>query len=355
MFDPDRPARAPRPSLSPLRCGVLVAAALSSLTSFVGPRPALGQEPLLEALRARTSSEAVTLGMLLQVVGSLGLEDDPGTPDRFEVANARLSLRGRLDGGWSYFVQTAFTSSPALLDLRIAYAPAGSPVTVSVGRFKTPLSREFLTAASAIDFVDRSRVVRAFAPGRQVGAAVELTAADGWRLSTGLFSGADQNHSASRALGLLRLEREQMSVAGGRLSVGASAAFGDDGAVLPRGVEGGFAGSGRIFQGDLRWTRGLWLVASDVLSGRFDPAEPGAPTRTGRGGHITVGLPVSERSQALVRVDRIEPLGGPTSDLIVLGWNVWPTAATEVQINWLAPLDEHAGRHRLVVNVQIGF
>jgi hypothetical protein len=79
-----------------------------------------------------------------------------------------ILLSGSLDGDFDYFLQTNFAASPSILDARVGWT-ASEQFGVWAGRFKTPVSAELLTFAGSLDFVNRSRMVEALAPGRQMG------------------------------------------------------------------------------------------------------------------------------------------------------------------------------------------
>jgi hypothetical protein len=65
---------------------------------------------------------------------------------------------------------------------------------------------------------------------------------------------------------------------------------------------------------------------------------------------------VAENHQVLVRWDRYRSVvAGVPDDALVLGYNVWPTSASEVQVNAIVPMRDSGEPYRIVVNFQIGF
>ena len=63
-------------------------------------------------------------------------------------------------------------------------------VRIDVGQFKSPFSYEFLTPSQSIDFVNRSQVVTALAPGRQLGAQIGFEWSEGrYGARVGVFNG----------------------------------------------------------------------------------------------------------------------------------------------------------------------
>ncbi|NIP78344.1 MAG: hypothetical protein GWN82_11320, partial [Gemmatimonadetes bacterium] len=49
--------------------------------------------------------------------------------------------------------------------------------------------------------------------------------------------------------------------------------------------------------------------------------------------YLTAGYMVREMRQILLRWDRYEAPGQDADDMLVLGFNAWPTGATEIQLN----------------------
>ena len=72
--------------------------------------------------------------------------------------------------------------------------------------------------------------------------------------------------------------------------------------------------------------------------------------------YVTVGWHVEANHQILARWDRYRAVAASEADdAIVSGYNVWPTSASEVQVNGIFPLRDSVMPYRLVVNFQIGF
>lgn len=309
------------------------------------------QEPSLEALRELFQRPELTLGMLVQAVLDPGLD---GAPAAAQVAAARLRLSGVLDGGFRYDLQTNFAASPSLLDARVGWSPNAS-FAVDAGRFKTPFSREFLTYAGSIDFVDRARVVSALAPNRQVGVRLSGRLDEYVTWAAGGFTGSSNSVPGEPLLGVFRLEGSGMEAGeDALLSLGGQVAFGRDGAI-GRGVGGNtFRGDGLLVGLDGRFTSGALLLAGEYIRGDWEPSFGGDGDADGL--YLTAGWHLEDDHQVLVRWDRYRSVtAAEADDAIVLGYNVWPTGASEIQVNGVFPLRDSALPYRLVVNFQLGF
>ncbi len=317
-------------------------------------------DPLLQQLVQTFQRDYLTIGALFQTVADGQIERTAPGENGFSVANFRLRVLGELDNGFGYLLQTNFTGAPAILDARMSYRFHPS-VRVMVGQFKSPFSAEFLTYAGSIDFVNRAQAVTALAPGRQIGAQAEWRH-DALGISAGVFNGNATVVNGNDGDGFLYVARANgqwpLTTSGdtpASLELGLNAAYSNDDAVNIGGVITSFTGNRAVFGGDARLVHGRLLVAAEALVMSLDP-DLGA-NRTPWGSHVTAGYMSSAKTQLLVRWDGFERDDGTDrQDYVILGLNVWPTLATEVQVNYLIDPDDAAfDHHQLLVNFQLGF
>lgn len=341
--------------LPPWRVAVGVASALLA----AAPLSAQDPEPLLDRLAETFKRPYFSVGLLMQTVADFQIERSVAGQNGFSLANARLSVGGELDNGFGYFLQTNFVNTPAILDARLSYRPSDA-IRVSVGQFKVPFSYEFLTSDASIDFVNRSQIVSTFAPAWQLGAEVAVGANGPVGLSAGVFNGNAFQANGNDGNDFLYAVRASLSPVrpragrGARLVIGANAALSqDDGVALP-GVTPSFTGDRTLLGADARFTSGPVLLAGEVVYARLEPVF--GPVRRPWGFHATGGFMLSSKTQGLVRWDRIDLDPVSPRDLLVFGFNAWPTRATEIQVNYLVDTDDAAfDHHRLLVNFQVGF
>jgi hypothetical protein len=140
-----------------------------------------------------------------------------------------------------------------------------------------------------------------------------------------------------------------------RFEIGINAARSHDRAAPIGDLVPSFSGDRTVGGADARWRHGRMLLAGEAILADLD-SRGGARYQPG-GWHATAGWQVSSRSQVLARWDAFRPDGlRPDSDRLLLGWNRWPTRATEIQVNWIVDLRAASPkRHQLLVNVQVGF
>lgn len=334
---------------APRLTGAIVLA--TTLALAVGPASAQqSDEPILDQVQQLFSSEGMSLGFLLQGVVDPGIDDDPA---RVTVPNARLRLYGQLDGGFGYKLQTNHAGATTLLDAQVTWSP-GPDLTIAAGRFKAPFSREFLVYGGAIDFVNRSRVVSRLAPNRQMGVQLggQLDQVFSW--AVGGFTGANNSTSDESLIGVVRLGGSGIEVGDGTLDVGANFAGGREDAIGARQLGPAFSGEGLLYGADARFVSGPLMLAGEYIRGEWEP-DFGVTEVESDGFYITAGYMVREMRQILVRWDRFEAPGAlEADDVLIFGFNAWPTSATEIQVNWQIPLKDSNELHKVLVNFQVG-
>jgi hypothetical protein len=310
-------------------------------------------EPRLAQVLKALSHEGLRIGMLLQVVGDPSIDENDHAPASVQIAAARLRLEGDLDGGFNYKLQTNFAQSASLLDALVGWS-AGHAFGVRAGRFKAPLSREFLTYAGAIDFVNRSRAVSELALGRQLGVQLNGRPSSRIHWSLGGFTGSESPAGGDPLVGVGRLEVTPSlpEYPDSRVTFAASAAVGSDGAVGTHAQGKGFLGDAVLVEADIRFESGRLLFAGEYLAADWDG--PGG-NEDAAGHYLTTGWMTGERTQLLARWDRYRPPSGEYDDAILLGFNLWPTSASEIQVNWWVPVEDGTSPHKVLVNLQIGF
>lgn len=314
-------------------------------------------EPKLNDLRQHFQKDYLSIGIVFQTVADFSVDRTFEGDNGFSVANMRVKLYGDLDQGFGYFLQANFVSSPAMLDANMSYR--FSPRLAMVGGLaKTPFSAEFLTGADAIDFVNRSQVVSALAPGRQIGIQLKTQPLQRLSFDVGLFNGngfAANGNDDDFLMAAARLEHKTDAGGPAQLTLGINAAFSEDSQASLLDFAGGFDGTRLIEGGDVRFKFDRWLFSSEIIAAQLDP--DGAGDITAWGAHTTLGYDLLKNVQGLFRLDWFESDDlGIDSQLLILGVNWWPTGATELQFNYVIDTDHTApDNHQLLINAQVAF
>lgn len=337
------------------------AAALPAALLLALAGPLAAQDSLLTELAQRFKSKPLSLGALLQVVGDYQDEGRTAGINGFRIANFRLRLSGELDGGYGYTLQTNFAASPAILDAEVHYR-AHDALVLQAGQFKAPFSRELLTGAGDLDFIDRSRVVTALAPNRQMGVEARGRLAEGRvEYAAGAFNGngiGSRTNDDQRVMGVARLGWWLLGAAPGsarRLELAANVGYSRDASVNLGPLVTGFAGKRTLWGADLRYTSRLALLAVEVVGARLE-ADAGGTARP-HGWHVTVGTNPWAKVQLLARWDAIRPDGlGGDSDVLVFGVRATPTGAIQFRLNHAIDVDDaELSHHRFQAGAQLGF
>jgi hypothetical protein len=331
-------------------------AAAVFLIALFSPNARAQDEPLFEQLVGRIKSKPFNIGLLMQTVADFQPERSQSGYNGFSIANFRLSFYGELDEGFSYFVQTNFVRSPSFLETRFTYSVAPE-FTVDAGVYKPPFSKEFLTSESAIDFVNRSQAVSQLSPGRQIGMQARGRLADKMvSYAVGMFNGnpfTSNINDNNDFIYLARLALFPPVPENQMIEIGISAAHSNDADVSVLGT--GFSGKRLLLGADARLTIDDFLLSGEVV--RADLKQTAAATVKPFGYQATIGCMITSKSQLLGRWDFFRADGlAPDAHLIVLGYNLWPTKATELQVNYLVPTKNgNIRHHQLLVNAQIAF
>ena len=311
--------------------------------------PSEESEALFDRLTRTLKMPFFNVGMLAQAVADVQYHRTEG--NGFGVAAARLSARGALDKGYSYFIQAEFLTSPVILDARVSYTFSPG-MTVDAGMFKSPFSAEYLIPLPSIDFVNRSQVVSNLAPRRQIGVGVRGQTNNGFiSYRAGVFNGNGRRLEGNDNNSFMYVGRFKVSpeLSQGLLEIGSNLAYSDD-------DYDGFTGSRYLAGGDLRLSLKRLLLSSEAIFAVREPVNK--PSERPLGYHITLGYMLeSSRHQVLLRWDAFAPDDG-TDDrtFLILGYNFWPSKAFEVQLNYLIPVcATDSDLHQILVNFQFAF
>ncbi len=321
------------------------------------------REPLLDKLKENFKKEYFSVGMVFQFVADGQLERSFPGRTGFSIANMRLNISGKLDKQFGYFLQANFINSPAILDAK-GYYQFSNGLTLDAGLFKAPFSKEFLTGADAIDFVNRSRVVSILGPGRQIGVQ-----ARGWlseefplQYSAGIFNGngfggnGNDNNNFMYTARLAARPFKSNSNSGEQLEIGINGAFSKDGS---ESASPAVTSDRTLFGVDARYTNEKVLLAGEFILADIDrtinDSEAGSITPSGF--HITGGYMMRPNLQLLGRLDSFKADDDfNSSEWLIFGVNYWPTRATEFQFNYTIDTDDSAFKHhQLLINAQVAF
>ncbi len=312
----------------------------------------------LDSILARFRQPGLRVNALIRAFGDYQPDRVARGTNGFQVFEARLGIAGELDGGWRYQLQTGVTRAPALLDVRVGkrFSPS---FLVDVGRFKADFSREWIRAISDADFAGRSSVALALAPARQMGVQARKTLRDGRvELAAGAYNG-NATHTGNDDNNLMFVGRigtwlmkPGPGMEGG-WEIALNGATSRDSNAPVGNIVSTYGGRRHVY-GAETWRRAeRWMFGAEYIRAELDSSSGARFVPEGWQG--TVGYSLDADDQLLLRWDvlRADGLVGDVDDLVV-GWNHWPSRATQLQLNWFVPLRQHAvDRHRVVLSVQL--
>jgi hypothetical protein len=334
------------------------------------------EEPLLENLRDTFQKKYLSFGMVLQTVADFQVERSFPGNNGFNISNLRLRVYGELDKNFSYFMMANFINSVSILDTRIDYR-FSKKFILRAGLFKTSFSKEFLTGAESIDFVNRSRIVAVVAPGRQIGVQAQGWLFDSFPIwyGAGIFNGNsfgsnvnDNNdflYSGRISLHPFKTKSTQQF-----LEIGVNGAFSKDRTARISANLNPFVFEPVFFRGDrtlygvdIRYSSKKLLLAGEYLMGEFDgeftllSSDEVIGDLKPQGYYFTTGYMMTKNTQILARLDSFKFNNNQSnSEWIILGFNIWPTEVAEFQFNYIIDSDEKDVKfNQLLVNAQVAF
>ena len=136
----------------------------------------------------------------------------------FSVRNLWLIWDGNAFAPWmKYTVQYDLSGSGALKDMRLSFAKKKAFVP-TIGQYKVPFNREFLTSITALQLVGGSIIDDYFRYGRDIGGGVYGLLGDGMiRYDVGVFQGEGANQKNDNGdTGMLWAGRVQAAIIGGK-------------------------------------------------------------------------------------------------------------------------------------------
>lgn len=312
-----------------------------------------------EQFKEHFNKEYFSIGGLLQTVGDYQFERTGGQ-NGLSVGNARLQVYGEFDQKFGYQLQANFLNSTSLLDANMYYNLT-SNFLVKAGLFKAPFSYEYLTGAAAIDFVNRSPVVNQLAPKRQLGLQLQGMMADGrFKYSAGMFNGngfGPNENDDNQFLYVARLETNSGlgSDLGDGFVMGLNASYEQsETATSGAGLLSQVDGEQLLLGADTRISYKEMMLAGEFIYSTIN-ADFGAEYNP-FGYYVTGGYFVTPKTQLLARWDYFEgDFIGTSSESIIGGINIFPSEFSEVQLNYIYPLEDGAEFSRILLNLQINF
>lgn len=327
-----------------------------SLAGLLLIQPVQGQSISSEELEETLKTERLQVGLLLQSVANFSFDGDDGFLGgrAFDLGATRMDFRGQLESNFTYRLQLEYRSSPAVIDAQVGYV-FSDQFRIVTGLFKPFLSRDLDPGPGNTDFISRARQVGAMMNTREIGVtALGESGAFYYRL--GVYNGTGRSRTNDgRFLYTARLgytaEQENGSWDfGGNFALDQSEGFN----VGNTGIAS--AGDRLLYGAFVEYDSDTFFGTAEFLETTFEEAGLGED-ETITGFYATVGNKITDRSELLVRWDRLAfDLQDDASNRVILGWNHYPARYIQFQVNLLADIvDDGDDRYGAAFNFQFQF
>ncbi len=240
--------------------------------------------------------------------------------DSFSIPRARLTLTTNLLKNVRFRIQVDGVKSPALIDamLDVQFKPY---LGLRVGQYYVPFSLESTTSDSDLDAINRSQVVNALSPGRDIGAQGRDIGA----MLTGKYSIVEYYAGVFNGAGINRLDTNRDKDVGARLVV-RPAKFLAVGGSLYDGRYSSAQGAPPVTR-DRAGLEAVLTVGGAVVKSEVINADDGPVSRSGWYLQGTYDL-LPKRLQAVARWDSYDAdrdMSGNRLDILLLGgtWFFW--------------------------------
>jgi hypothetical protein len=300
--------------------------------------------------------EYFTIDMLFQAVADFQPERSIIGNNGFYLSNMRLRMYGILDKNFSYYFVANFVVSPILLDAVISYKFTDA-FKISAGQFKAPFSREYLKYPSDIDFVNRAQVTALLSPRRDIGFQFSGKFANNLlEYKAGIFNGNGPNNFFNDNNSFLYVGRISATphTDNNRYEIGLNAGYSDN---SNQGIfTKSFNGKKTFVGGDIRAEIHDFLFSTEIIMNKLDGMIDSLQSKKEPYGyHITLGYQPLNKHQFLLRYDNLTADNIiANSELYIIGYNFWPTKATEIQFNYIIDSKQTNFKyHWYLVNFQI--
>ena len=262
----------------------------------------------------------------------------------FSVRNLWLIWDGNAFAPWMKYTVQYDLAGGGLKDMRLSFA-RNKAFVPTIGQYKVPFSREFLTSITALQLVGTSIIDDYFRYGRDIGGGVYGFLGDGMiRYDAGVFQGEGANQKNDKGdTGMLWAGRVQAAIIGGKarsvkenfakrptLMVAAAVAGidvedGNDGNIgIPSGERALESGTVTSFTADINYRDPRFNLTGEYVGRWANPDEGGVDTAYDQGFRVQGGffllpkkIELASRYAMVIFDDGANVLGGNDLD------NVW--------------------------------
>ena len=254
-----------------------------------------------EQLRAHLHKEYFTLNLLIQSEGRYSFKDDDFQGGRsFNAANARISMRGNLNGGFFYRIFVDAAPEPALLDVFAGYKYSDA-FSFMVGSMKPRQTLDFIPDPGSHNFVDRATMTGLLVGSRETGIAATGDIG-GFYYYTGIFNGSGlENNNNNKFYGIGRLQYTISNNLPGYIQLAISGSHGNSEGYISGSRGPLLRGKRTIIGSDIELELNRVYFAAEYLQGDLETVDFPNVNELINGYYFTSGLQLTEKTMTFAR------------------------------------------------------
>lgn len=254
-----------------------------------------------DKLRSHLHKEYFTLNLLLQSEGRYSFENDNFQGGRsFNAANARISIRGNLSGGFFYRIFTDIAPKPVLLDAYAGYKHSDS-FSFMIGSMKPKQTLDYIPDPGSHNFVDRATMTGLLVGSREIGIAATGDIG-GFHYYTGLFNGSGMSsNNNNKFYGIGRLQYAITNNLPGYIQFAVSGSHGDSEGTTSGNSGPYLRGKRTILGSDMELQLNRFYFATEYLQGNLETVDLPDKNELISGYYFTSGFRLTEKAMAFGR------------------------------------------------------
>jgi hypothetical protein len=262
-------------------------------------------EPGLDdQFKSMLTNDYFRVNMLVQSVARFSFEDDNFLGGRgFSLPNARVSLRGNIDGGFYYRVFVNMASEPNLLDAFVGYR-YDERFRITAGAQKPSQTLDFTPPPQNIEFISRARITGQLVQSREIGVSAQGDLNNLYYF-LGVFNGNRlRSNNNNRFYTIGRLQYTINDVIPGFIKIAANGSFGNSSGVQSGNAGPVLGGERTIFGVDLHAETVKVMIKAEYLTGNLE-LPVALLEETISGYYLTGGYKVRDNVQLLARYQTV--------------------------------------------------
>lgn len=278
-------------ALTTVLCGLLLA-----ISAQAQENPSLDDQ-----LREYLHKDYFKLNVLVQSEGRFSFQDDAFQGGRsFDVPNARISIRGNLNGGFFYRVFVDAAPKPVLLDAFVGYKLADA-FSFTLGAQKPRQTLDFIPDPGSHNFVDRANMTGLLVGSRELGISATGDIG-GFYYYAGVFNGNRlENNNNNKFYGIGRLQYTVKDVLPGYMQLAVSGSHGNSEGTISGSRGPSLRGKRTILGSDIELELNRFYFAAEYLQGDLETVDLPNVNELISGYYFTGGFRWSEKTMTFAR------------------------------------------------------